>query len=103
MTSKEPGDKMDYNIKLITDLMNIRRAELLAAIALVHHGEKSLVEIQDFLRQAPHLSRSNFAVALINWDDDTDPMLMRQSAMELLKDQYPELYEQLRRDYGSDV
>jgi len=94
---------MDYNIKLITDLMNIRRAELLAAIALVH-GEKSLVEIQDFLRQViAHLSRSNFAVALINWDDDTDPMLMRQSAMELLKDQYPELYEQLRRDYGSDV
>ena len=92
---------MDYNIKLITDLMNIRRAELLAAIALVH-GE-SLVEIRQFLRQAPHLSRSNFAVALINWDDDTDPMLMRQSAMELLKDQYPELYEQLRRDYGSDV
>ena len=93
---------MNLNIQLARDLMNIPKTDLLAAIALVH-GEKSLVEIQDFLRQAPHLSRSNFAVALINWDDDTDPMLMRQSAMELLKDQYPELYEQLRRDYGSDV
>ena len=49
------------------------------------------------------MTKGNFANALINWDADTDPMLMRQSSMELLKDQYPELYEQLRRDYGSDV
>jgi hypothetical protein len=102
MTSKEPGDKMNYNIKLARDLINIPKTDLLAAIALVH-GEKSMVEIQDFLRQDVLLSKSNFAVALINWDDDTDPMLMRQSAMECLKDQYPELYEQLRSDYGSDV
>lgn len=93
---------MNFNIQLAKDLMNISKVDLLAAISLVH-GEKGMGEIQYFLLQAKLLTKSNFANALINWGVGTDPILMRQSALECLKDQYPELYEQLRSDYGNDV
>ena len=90
---------MDYNQTLSDELNAIDLRELTAAVILMQ-GVASMEFIKDFLTNTK--PESNFANALANWDTQTDSFLIRNTCMELFKDQYPGLHKKLESDYGND-
>jgi hypothetical protein len=86
--------------ELLLELDDITAGELLLMVMWGNYGK--LAELKEFAEYLPAPLMANFVRAMVNAPADANELMLETTVDELMKNEYPELYELLEAEDASD-